>query len=76
MRIHGPLCSALDSLGEYSLHRNLAIGDVLVFGAAGAYGFTESMPYFLAHPTPGEVVVEGERHSWVRKAMPASRWLA
>lgn len=54
--IHGPLCTALDFLGTFSLPNNLQIGDWLVFNQTGAYGFTESMPYFLCHELPGEVI--------------------
>lgn len=55
-RVHGPLCTALDFLGEFYLSRDLQVGDWLVFHKAGAYGFTESMPYFLCHALPGEVI--------------------
>jgi hypothetical protein len=26
---------------------------------AGAYGYSESMPLFLTHPTPAEILVSG-----------------
>lgn len=54
--IHGSLCTALDFLGEFDLPSDLDIDDWIVFHKAGAYGFTESMPYFLCHKLPGEVV--------------------
>lgn len=54
--LHGSLCTALDYLGNFELPSNLEIGDWLVFHKAGAYGFTESMPYFLCHKLPGEVI--------------------
>jgi diaminopimelate decarboxylase len=54
--VHGPLCTALDFLGSFDLPSNLQIGDWLVFHQAGAYGFTESMPYFLCHELAGEVI--------------------
>jgi hypothetical protein len=38
----GPLCSSLDRLGELELPP-LEAGDLIVFGQAGAYGFTEAM---------------------------------
>lgn len=53
--VHGPLCTALDRLGTYQLPSDLAPGDWLMFGNTGAYGFTESMPYFLCHALAGEV---------------------
>jgi diaminopimelate decarboxylase len=55
--IHGPLCTALDFLGEFDLAENLKIGDWLIFKRAGAYGLTESMPYFLCHNLVGEAVL-------------------
>lgn len=54
----GPLCTSLDRLGVVDLP-DLAPGDVLAFGAAGAYGFTEGMTHFLSHPVPPEVWVDG-----------------
>lgn len=53
--VHGPLCTALDKLGVYALPADLTPGDWLMFRQTGAYGFTESMPYFLCHPLAGEV---------------------
>lgn len=58
--VHGSLCTALDFLGEFEFPEDIAIGDWIVFHKAGAYGFTESMPYFLCHKLPGEVVLYGE----------------
>lgn len=59
--VHGPLCTALDTLGEYDLPSSLKPGDWLKFNRAGAYGFTESMPYFLCHHLVGEAIVyQGE----------------
>lgn len=50
----GPLCTSLDRLGEVDLPE-LTPGDLLAFGMAGAYGFTEAMTHFLSHPVPAEV---------------------
>jgi len=55
-QVHGPLCTALDKLGTFDLPIDIQIGDWLVFHKTGAYGFTESMPYFLCHSLAGEVV--------------------
>lgn len=54
--IHGPLCTALDALGSAELPKDTQVGDWVVFHKAGAYGFTESMPFFLCHKLAGEVV--------------------
>lgn len=53
----GPLCTSLDRLGEVDLPGDLAPGDLLAFGTAGAYGFSEGMTHFLSHPVPPEVWV-------------------
>jgi len=52
----GPLCTALDRLGEVALPE-LAPGDLLAFGMVGAYGATEAMADFLSHPRAAEVWV-------------------
>jgi diaminopimelate decarboxylase len=49
----GPLCTSLDRLGV-ALLPPLKSGDLLMFGQAGAYGFTEAMPAFLSHPPAPE----------------------
>ncbi len=54
--VHGPLCTALDSLGEFDLPSTLKVGDWLQFKRTGAYGFSESMPYFLCHNLVGEAI--------------------
>jgi diaminopimelate decarboxylase len=53
----GPLCSSLDRLGEIELPE-LEAGDLLVFGQAGAYGFTEAMTHFLSHEPAAERLFE------------------
>lgn len=55
-QVHGPLCTAIDHLGTFNLPSDIQVGDWLVFSQAGAYGFTESMPYFLCHALAGEVI--------------------
>lgn len=52
--VHGPLCTALDYLGDHRFPSDLKSGDWICFHKAGAYGFTESMPYFLCHDLCGE----------------------
>jgi diaminopimelate decarboxylase len=54
--VHGSLCTALDFLGDFDFPEDIAIDDWIVFHKAGAYGFTESMPFFLCHTLPGEVI--------------------
>lgn len=74
-RIHGPLCTALDSLGQHSLPEDIDEHDWLVFMQAGAYGFTESMPFFLCHSLAGEYVFEHGALRVVREPQPASYYL-
>ncbi len=50
----GPLCTSLDRLGTVELP-GLSAGNLLVFGQAGAYGFTEAMQLFLSRTPPQEI---------------------
>jgi diaminopimelate decarboxylase len=74
--IHGPLCTSLDKLGSLLLPQNTQVGDKLVFGYCGAYGFTESMPFFLCHQLAAEYVFKDGQLSVVREAEPADAYLA
>ncbi len=74
--IHGPLCTSMDKLGHLSLPKDVNVGDKLVFGYCGAYGFTESMPFFLCHQLAAEYVIENDQMLEVRAAKPASSYLA
>lgn len=74
-QVHGPLCTAIDSFGAYSLPEDIQIGDKLVFSQCGAYGFTESMPYFLCHNLAGEAVIDNRTLRVTREPVPASSWL-
>ncbi|MDE3271510.1 PLP-dependent decarboxylase [Pseudoalteromonas sp. G4] len=73
--VHGPLCTALDSLGEFSLAADINETDWLIFSQCGAYGFTESMPYFLCHELPAEYTVKQGQISCVRRAESADYYL-
>ncbi len=55
----GPLCTGLDQLSGALELPEPRTGDLLAVLDVGAYGFTESMPLFLSHPVPAEVVVSG-----------------
>ena len=74
--IHGPLCTSMDKLGHLSLPKDVDVGDKLVFGYCGAYGFTESMPFFLCHQLAAEYVFQQGKLVEVRAAQPASTYLA
>jgi diaminopimelate decarboxylase len=55
----GPLCTGLDILASDVPAPEPRTGDLYAVLDAGAYGYSESMPMFLSHPTPAEVVVDG-----------------
>ena len=57
----GPLCTGIDILAASVSAPRPRSGDLYAVLDAGAYGYTESMPLFLSHPIPAEVVVgEGQ----------------
>lgn len=55
----GPLCTSLDRVGSGDLPVGLRPGDVVVFGQAGAYAYTQAMTHFLSHPAPEQVWTDG-----------------
>ncbi|HSL70581.1 MAG TPA: diaminopimelate decarboxylase, partial [Longimicrobiales bacterium] len=62
----GPICETGDFLAlDRELERVLE-GELLVVGTAGAYGFSMASNY-NARPRPGEVLVDGERFTLIRK---------
>ncbi|MFY8273866.1 PLP-dependent decarboxylase [Pseudoalteromonas sp. SSDWG2] len=73
--IHGPLCTALDSLGTHNLPLDINEDDWLVFSQTGAYGFTESMPFFLCHPLAAEYVIDNEQLHLLRESASPSSYL-
>jgi diaminopimelate decarboxylase len=74
-RIHGPLCTALDYLGEHTLPSTLEAGDWIEFKKTVAYGFTESMPYFLCHQGAGEVIKYGNDLRMIRRGSETLEWM-
>jgi diaminopimelate decarboxylase len=74
-QIHGPLCTALDNLGTLHLPEDTAPGDWLCFHQAGAYGFTEAMPFFLCHNLPAEVIMYDGNLMIPRTPRKAEEWL-
>lgn len=56
--IGGPLCNTADKLAPKDIHIDRAeIGDIAVFGFAGAYGYSMSHLDFLSHAHPAEIVI-------------------
>lgn len=47
--IGGPLCTSLDFFARDVNLPTIEIGDYIVIKNSGAYGYSESMPYFLSH---------------------------
>jgi len=74
--IHGPLCTSMDKLGCLTLPDDVTVDDKLVFGYCGAYGFTESMPFFLCHQLAAEYIFQAGALVEVRSALPATSYLA
>ena len=50
-------------------------GDLVAVLDVGAYGATESMPFFLSHPLPAEIAIRGGE-AWARPAADRARDLA
>ncbi|MDX8402526.1 MAG: alanine racemase [Mariprofundaceae bacterium] len=53
----GPLCTGADKLANDVFVEAADVGDIAVFGHAGAYGLTMSNIEFLSHPRPEEIVL-------------------
>jgi diaminopimelate decarboxylase len=66
----------MDKLGHLPLPADVGVDDKLVFGYCGAYGFTESMPFFLCHQLAAEYVFQAGTLVEVRPAQPATSYLA
>lgn len=59
-----------DVMTEAGLLPDLAVGDVLAFANAGAYGLLASPLLFHGHPLPAEVVFDGSRMDVIRARQP------
>jgi diaminopimelate decarboxylase len=73
--IAGPLCSGLDVLARETMLQAPEVGDLVAVLDVGAYGFTESMPFFLSHPIPAEVAIRGGRAELLRPRLDPAAWL-
>lgn len=69
--VAGPLCTGLDVFPGGLTHVP-EVGDLVAILDLGAYGYTESMPLFLSHPSPGEVAIQGGQVQLLRQALLAS----
>lgn len=73
--LHGPLCTSMDKLGHLLLPEDIDVDDVVIFGLCGAYGFTESMPFFLCHEIAAEYIWQQGQLTVVREPEHASWYL-
>ena len=65
--IGGSLCTSIDFLGkDISLPENSEAGDYLGVFCAGAYGWAESMSFFLSHDIAPEVLVYNGKFHIIR----------
>lgn len=68
--VGGSLCTSIDFLGkDIQLPENSGEGDFLGVFCSGAYGYTESMPFFLSHDVAPEVLVHNGRYDVIRPRM-------
>ncbi|MHB8890846.1 MAG: hypothetical protein ACYC65_02240, partial [Candidatus Limnocylindrales bacterium] len=73
--IAGPLCSGLDVFAHSAVMALPEPGDLVAVLDVGAYGATESMPFFLSHPLPPEIALRGGE-AWVsRPRVDPDTWL-
>jgi len=54
----GPLCTGADKLANDVYVEAADVGDIAVFGYAGAYGLSMSNIEFLSHARPAEIVLD------------------
>jgi len=54
----GPLCTGADKLANDVYIEAADVGDIAVFGLAGAYGLSMSNVEFLSHARPQEIVLD------------------
>ena len=73
--IAGPLCSGLDVFATEAMLQPPEPGDLVAVLDVGAYGFTESMPFFLSHALPAEVAIRGGRAMLLRPRLEPETWL-
>jgi hypothetical protein len=73
--VAGPLSSGLDILADAAVMAVPDIGDLVAVLDVGAYGFTQSMPFFSSYPIPPEVVIDGDTASLARPRIDPATWL-
>jgi diaminopimelate decarboxylase len=73
--VAGPLSSGLDILADAAVMAVPDIGDLVAVLDVGAYGFTQSMPFFGSYPIPPEVVIDGDTAMLARQRIDPAAWL-
>ena len=73
--VAGPLCSGLDVFAQSAAMAAPEVGDLVAVLDVGAYGATESMPFFLSHALPAEVAVRGGVAWLARPSVDPDTWL-
>jgi len=73
--VAGPLCTGLDVFATGAMLPRPRVGDLVALLDAGAYGFTESMPFFLSHPTAAEVAVRAGTARLIRQRITPTELL-
>ncbi len=74
--IGGQLCTSLDFIAKDININSPTIGDVLCVFQAGAYGYTEAMPFFLSHNTPKEFLIKDGEVLLIRESFTAEDLLS
>ena len=73
--VAGPLCSGLDVFAQAAVMALPDVGDLVAVLDVGAYGATESMPFFLSHPLPPEVALRSGEAWLARPRVEPEAWL-
>ena len=75
MDVVGPLCTPLDTLARDARLPPVRVGDLVGIFQSGAYAMTASPVGFLSHPTPAEVLVDGDSATLIRPRLAADALL-
>jgi len=74
--VGGALCTPIDFLGEdVLLPKETKRGDLIGVFIAGAYGWSEAMPYFLSMQTAAEVLINNGKYYVIRPAEHPAEFL-
>jgi len=74
-RTHSTRGSGLDILTSHASIPVPDVGDLVAVLDVGAYGYTESMPFFLSRPVPAEVAIRGGQAELIRRRIEPAEWL-